>query len=95
MAFDIDSLTRECPQFWTAARKWNGMKSAARFGPGNGSRSASWSLARNHWLKPTEAELHQAMLSWIRNKGLTVLNWTPQAEQCGLRLVCAAQWLPE
>lgn len=45
--------------------------------------------------KPDEAELHLAMLRWIRQKGLSMLNWTPQAEQLRIRLVCAAQWLPE
>jgi len=45
--------------------------------------------------KPSEAELHQAMLNGIRDKGLNVLNWTPQAEQLRLRLHCAALWLPE
>lgn len=45
--------------------------------------------------KPSEAELHQAMLNGIREKGLGVLNWTPEAEQLRLRLQCAAQWLPE
>ena len=45
--------------------------------------------------KPSEAELHQAMLNGIREKGLSVLNWTPEAEQLRLRLACAARWLPE
>ena len=45
--------------------------------------------------KPSEEELHQAMLNGIREKGLSVLNWTPEAEQLRLRLHCAAQWLPE
>lgn len=45
--------------------------------------------------KPEEGELHAALLRWVRAKGLSVLNWTPQAEQLRLRLVCAAQWLPE
>ncbi|QLO38590.1 ATP-dependent helicase HrpB [Klebsiella sp. RHBSTW-00484] len=45
--------------------------------------------------KPSEEELHQAMLNGIRDKGLSVLNWTPEAEQLRLRLHCAAQWLPE
>ncbi len=44
--------------------------------------------------KPSEAELHQAMLNGIREKGLGLLNWTPEAEQLRLRLHCAAQWLP-
>ncbi|VFS66151.1 ATP-dependent RNA helicase HrpB [Raoultella terrigena] len=35
------------------------------------------------------------MLNGIREKGLSVLNWTAEAEQLRLRLHCAAQWLPE
>ncbi|MFY0403988.1 ATP-dependent helicase HrpB [Pantoea dispersa] len=42
-----------------------------------------------------EPILHPAMLRWIREKGLAVLGWTPEAEQLRLRLQCAAQWLPE
>ncbi|VTM18339.1 ATP-dependent RNA helicase HrpB [Raoultella terrigena] len=45
--------------------------------------------------KPSEEELHRAMLNGIREKGLSVLNWTAEAEQLRLRLHCAAQWLPE
>jgi HrpA-like helicases len=45
--------------------------------------------------KPSEEELHQAMLNGIRDKGLSVLNWTPEAEQLRLRIQCAARWLPE
>ncbi|MCQ7057057.1 ATP-dependent helicase HrpB [Escherichia coli] len=45
--------------------------------------------------KPSEEELHQAMLNGIRDKGLSVLNWTPEEEQFRLRLQCAANWLPE
>ncbi|MDI8107067.1 hypothetical protein MJN85_32535, partial [Salmonella enterica subsp. enterica serovar Anatum] len=43
-------------------------------------------------VKPSEEELHQAMLNGIRDKGLSVLNWTPEAEQFRLRLHCAAKW---
>ena len=45
--------------------------------------------------KPDDQALHAAMLRWVRSKGLSRLDWTPQAEQLRLRLVCAAQWLPE
>jgi len=45
--------------------------------------------------KPDEQELHAAMLRWVRSRGLSVLNWTPQAEQLRIRLLCAARWLPE
>lgn len=45
--------------------------------------------------KPSEKVLHQAMLNGIRDKGLAILSWTPEAEQFRLRLHCAAKWLPE
>lgn len=45
--------------------------------------------------KPSEAELHQAMLNGIRERGLSVLNWSAQAQQLRIRLSCAAKWLPE
>ncbi|UZH02450.1 ATP-dependent helicase HrpB [Pantoea anthophila] len=45
--------------------------------------------------KPEPAVLHAAMLRWIAEKGLSVLGWTPEAEQLRVRIQCAAQWLPE
>lgn len=45
--------------------------------------------------RPEADILHPAMLRWIREKGLSVLGWTPEAEQLRLRLYCAAEWLPE
>ncbi|WP_435955184.1 ATP-dependent helicase HrpB [Dryocola sp. BD626] len=45
--------------------------------------------------KPSQDELHQAMLNGIRDRGLGVLNWSPQAQQLRVRLACAAKWLPE
>jgi len=45
--------------------------------------------------RPEPDVLHAAMLRWIADKGLSVLGWTPDAEQLRLRIQCAAQWLPE
>ncbi|MDF7630948.1 ATP-dependent helicase HrpB [Erwiniaceae bacterium L1_55_4] len=45
--------------------------------------------------RPEPEILHPAMLRWIREKGLSVLGWPPEAEQLRLRLHCAAAWLPE
>lgn len=45
--------------------------------------------------RPEPEILHPAMLRWIREKGLSVLGWTPEAEQLRLRLHCAAEWQPE
>ncbi|MEI7251768.1 ATP-dependent helicase C-terminal domain-containing protein, partial [Pectobacterium versatile] len=45
--------------------------------------------------KPSDEALQQAMLSWIREQGIDVLNWDAAALQFRARLQCAHQWLPE
>ena len=45
--------------------------------------------------RPEAALLHQAMLRWVRAKGLKVLPWSPASEQLRARLACAAEWLPQ
>lgn len=45
--------------------------------------------------KPNDEALQSALLNWIREQGLQVLNWDEHAEQLRVRLQCAARWLPE
>ncbi|PWC16166.1 ATP-dependent helicase HrpB [Brenneria roseae subsp. roseae] len=45
--------------------------------------------------KPSDEELQQAMLCWLREQGLSLLNWEPAAVQLRARVQCARQWLPE
>lgn len=45
--------------------------------------------------RPDEQQLHQAILNGIRDKGLSLLNWSEAAAQLRLRIACAARWLPE
>lgn len=45
--------------------------------------------------KPPQDVLIPALLNGIRDKGLGVLPWGPEAVQLRLRLQCAARWLPE
>lgn len=95
VAVDIDALTRACPQLlqqsdiveWHDAR--GTLKAFRR------SQIGKLTLGTKPLAKPSEEELHQAMLNGIREKGLSVLNWTPEAEQYRIRLHCAAKWLPE
>lgn len=95
LALDIDALIAQCPQLlrqqdsveWDEAQ--GTLKAFRR-------QQIGQLVVKNQLLaRPSEEELHQAMLNGIREKGLTVLNWSPQAEQLRLRLHCAAKWLPE
>jgi len=95
LPLDIDALTAACPQLLTQSDvvEWNdtqGTLKALRR-----SQIGQLTLKVQPLAKPSETELHQAMLNGIREKGLAALNWTPDAEQLRLRLHCAARWLPE
>lgn len=95
IAVDIDALTRTCPHLLQQSDivEWDdahGTLKAFRR-----SQIGKLTLGTKPLAKPSEDELHQAMLNGIREKGLSVLNWTPEAEQYRIRLHCAARWLPE
>lgn len=95
LPLDIEALMQTCPELlqqsdtieWDEAQ---GTLKALRL-----TRIGQLTLKVQPLAKPSEDELHQAMLNGIRDKGLSVLNWTPEAEQFRLRLHCAANWLPE
>ncbi|MFU0921866.1 ATP-dependent helicase HrpB [Kluyvera sichuanensis] len=94
-ALDIDALVARCPQLIQQSDtiEWDdtqGTLKALRR-----SQIGQLTLSVRPLAKPSEEELHQAMLTGIREKGLSVLNWTNEAEQLRLRLQCAARWLPE
>ncbi|EKH5953578.1 ATP-dependent helicase HrpB [Escherichia coli O157] len=92
---DIDELVQRCPQLvqqsdtveWDDAQ--GTLKAWRRLQIGQ------LTVKVQPLAKPSEDELHQAMLNGIRDKGLSVLNWTAEAEQLRLRLLCAGKWLPE
>ena len=95
LPLDIEALMQTCPELlqqsdtieWDEAQ--GTLKALRR------SRIGQLTVKVQPLAKPSEEELHQAMLNGIRDKGLSVLNWTPEAEQFRLRLQCAANWLPE
>lgn len=94
-ALDIDALVARCPQLIQQSDtiEWDdtqGTLKALRR-----SQIGQLTLSVRPLAKPSEEELHRAMLTGIREKGLSVLNWTNKAEQLRLRLQCAARWLPE
>ncbi|PHM38995.1 ATP-dependent RNA helicase HrpA [Xenorhabdus mauleonii] len=45
--------------------------------------------------KPSAAELQEALLNWVRQEGLSALNWSSEALQLRIRLEKATEWLPE
>lgn len=94
-ALDVDALVAECPQLLTQSDtiEWDDNQGTLK--AWRRSRLGQLTVKVQPLAKPSEEELHQAMLNGIRDKGLSILNWTPEAEQLRLRIQCAARWLTE
>ncbi|MGU3414265.1 ATP-dependent helicase HrpB [Enterobacteriaceae bacterium C34A] len=92
---DIEALATACPALLTQSDtiEWDEQQGTLK--AWRRSRIGLLTVKVQPLAKPSEEELHQAMLNGIRDKGLSVLNWTPEAEQLRLRIQCAARWLPE
>ncbi|WP_041525731.1 ATP-dependent helicase HrpB [Pantoea sp. At-9b] len=92
---EIETLRQQCPQLVEQRTdvEWDEEKGTLR--AWRREVSGALVLKAQPMARPEPEVLHAAMLRWIREKGLAVLGWTPEAEQLRLRLHCAAQWLPE
>lgn len=92
---DIASLIQACPDLLRQSDTVEWDEAQGTLKAWRRMRIGQLTVSVQPLAKPSEEELHQAMLNGIRDKGLSVLNWTPEAEQFRLRLHCAAKWLPE
>ncbi|EAA8420352.1 ATP-dependent helicase HrpB [Salmonella enterica] len=92
---DIASLIQACPDLLLQSDTVEWDEAQGTLKAWRRMRIGQLTVSVQPLAKPSEEELHQAMLNGIRDKGLSVLNWTPEAEQFRLRLHCAAKWLPE
>ncbi len=95
LPLDIDTFIQTCPELLQQSDTIEWDESQGTLKALRRMRIGQLTLKVQPLAKPSEEELHQAMLNGIRDKGLSVLNWTPEAEQLRLRLQCAAKWLPE
>ncbi|WP_373962627.1 ATP-dependent helicase HrpB [Kosakonia sacchari] len=95
LPLDIDALVTRCPHLLQQSDTVEWDEAQGTLKAFRRSQIGQLTLKVQPLAKPSEEELHRAMLNGIRDKGLCVLNWTPDAEQLRLRLHCAAKWLPE
>ncbi|MCU6173957.1 ATP-dependent helicase HrpB [Citrobacter cronae] len=95
LPLDIEALIQACPELLQQSDTIEWDETQGTLKALRRSRIGQLTVKVQPLAKPSEEELHQAMLNGIRDKGLSVLNWTPEAEQFRLRLQCAANWLPE
>lgn len=92
---DIESLTLQCPALLTESDTVEWDETQGTLKAFRRTQIGKLVVKVQPLAKPSEDELHQAMLNGIREKGLSVLNWSAHAQQLRTRLVCAAKWLPE
>ncbi|MDM3146375.1 ATP-dependent helicase HrpB [Citrobacter sp. Cf124] len=95
LPLDIEALMQACPELLQQSDTIEWDETQGTLKALRRSRIGQLTVKAQPLAKPSEEELHQAMLNGIRDKGLSVLNWTSEAEQFRLRLQCAANWLPE
>ncbi|MDM2734033.1 ATP-dependent helicase HrpB [Citrobacter sp. Ct235] len=95
LPLDIDALIQRCPELLQQSDTVEWDEAQGTLKAWRRLRVGELTVKVQPLAKPSEEELHLAMLNGIRDKGLSVLNWTPAAEQLRLRLHCAAKWLPE
>ncbi|WAD29129.1 ATP-dependent helicase HrpB [Citrobacter braakii] len=95
LPLDIEALIQACPELLQQSDTIEWDETQGTLKALRRSRIGQLTVKVQPLAKPSEEEMHQAMLNGIRDKGLSVLNWTPEAEQFRLRLQCAANWLPE
>ncbi|HBC8789054.1 MULTISPECIES: ATP-dependent helicase HrpB [Citrobacter] len=95
LPLDIEALIQACPELLQQSDTIEWDETQGTLKALRRSRIGQLTVKVQALAKPSEEELHLAMLNGIRDKGLSVLNWTPEAEQFRLRLQCAANWLSE
>lgn len=95
LPLDIEVLIQACPELLQQSDTIEWDETQGTLKALRRSRIGQLTVKVQALAKPSEEELHLAILNGIRDKGLSVLNWTPEAEQFRLRLQCAANWLPE
>lgn len=95
LPIDIDTLAKQLPQLVEERTvvEWDEAKGTLR-------AWRRWQIGRltlraQPLAKPSDEALQSALLNWVREQGLQVLNWDENAEQLRTRLQCASRWIPE
>ncbi|MDL4914177.1 MAG: ATP-dependent helicase HrpB [Enterobacterales bacterium endosymbiont of Blomia tropicalis] len=94
LPIDIVALCQQRPALieWRTEVEWDDEKGTLR--AFKREQIGALVLKTQPLARPESEVLHAAMLRWVAEKGLSVLGWSPAAEQLRLRLHCAAEWLP-
>ncbi len=94
-SLNIEQIVRQSPSLFTehTAVEWDDSKGSLR--AWRRLQCGRLIVRAQPLAKPSEAELHDALLNWIRQEGVSALNWSSEALQLRTRLQRATEWLPE
>ncbi|WP_413735188.1 ATP-dependent helicase HrpB [Sodalis sp. RH21] len=95
LPLDIAALAADYPHWLTVttAMRWDEGKGALRVLKRE--QLGQLVLREQPQAKPSAELMQQALIGWIGEQGLTVLNWDAASQQLRQRLLCARDWLPE
>ncbi|MFP9228612.1 ATP-dependent helicase HrpB [Pectobacterium cacticida] len=95
LPLDIERLERRLPRLINEHNvvRWDEEKGTLRASQRD--QIGCLTLRSRPLSKPSDEALQQALLLWIRDRGLQALNWDASALQLRARLQCARQWMPE
>ncbi len=94
-SLDITQLEAECPELFQqqASVEWDEKRGSLI--ASKRTQCGQLVVRSERLTNPSNKELKQALLHWVRTHGLEALTWSEAATQLHIRLQLAAQWFPE
>ncbi|MEF1288595.1 ATP-dependent helicase HrpB [Vibrio sp. M260118] len=95
LELDIHELQQQSPELFIEQEIVDWDEQKGRLIAERQSRIDRLVIERKALPEPPREKMTQALLSFVQRKGLSVLNWTPQAVELLERMRCGQDWLPE
>ncbi len=92
---DMIQLVEHCPSLLVEHESVDWDEKRGRLVAEQQSKLGELIIARYALPEPAAEKMTQALLNYVRRKGLSVLNWSDKSLVTLERIRCAAQWLPE
>ena len=92
---DMHALQSHFPELFHSDEFMDWDEKSGRLSAEKQLRCGKLIIERQVLAEPDQDKITQALLNYVRRKGLSVLQWSDGAQALLTRLRCAVQWLPE
>jgi ATP-dependent helicase HrpB len=92
---DIELLQQHCPSLFSQQESVEWSESKGRLIAEEQLKIGMLVIKRKPLPKLDNQKMTDALLNYVKQKGLSVLNWTQSASELLIRIRCGAEWLPE